>query len=54
MWMRTPSPPSVGPALYKGTFTISDEPRDTFADMEVSHKVAFLLLPSLAGHMTVT
>ena len=35
MWLRTPSPANVGPALYKGTFNILGEPKDTFADMEV-------------------
>ena len=36
MWQRTPAPFSVGPALYKTTFTIHGKPCDTFADMTVS------------------
>lgn len=35
MWQRTPAASGVGPALFKGSFVISSEPRDTFADMEV-------------------
>ena len=36
VWMRTPSPSNLGPALFKGSFFISDTPRDTFIDMQVT------------------
>ncbi len=35
MWERTPAPSGVGPALFKGSFTITGDPKDTFADMQV-------------------
>lgn len=37
LWIRTPptKPSSVGPALYKGEFSIADKTKDTFADMQV-------------------
>ncbi len=42
MWQRTPAPSGVGPALYKGMFRISSEPKDTFADMKVRETSASL------------
>ena len=35
LWSRTPAPSNVGPAFYKGDFTINEHPQDTFLDMKV-------------------
>jgi beta-galactosidase GanA len=34
MWLRTPAADDVGPTLFKGSFTITDVPKDTFIDMK--------------------
>lgn len=35
LWKRTPTIGNPGPSLYKASFSIKSQPRDTFADMTV-------------------
>ena len=41
LWKRTPATGNPGPALYKSSFSIRSEPKDTFADMTVSYYTGY-------------
>lgn len=54
LWSRTPTPSNVGPALFKGDFSINERPKDTFLDMAVSYNLYTPCMLDLIGIISIT